>query len=81
MDLALNRLRGKHACMLLCRSTFKLSEAAQQVLRLQRLLVVVVKKFLGRLNLGSGFREVLEETVDFWVICAVLLRDLAFVLQ
>jgi hypothetical protein len=67
--------------MLLCRRTLKLSEAAQEVLRLQRLLVVVVEKFVGRLNLCSGFREVLEETVDFWVVSAVLLRDLASVLQ
>ena len=80
MDVALNGLRGQHVCML-CWSTFKLSEATKEVLRLQALLVVVVEKFFGRLNLCSGFREVLEETVDFWVITTVLLRDLASVLQ
>jgi len=66
---------------MLCRRTLKLSEAVQKILSLQGLLVVVVKKLLGRLNLCPGFREVLKETVDFWVVCAVLLRDLEFVLQ
>jgi hypothetical protein len=66
---------------MLCRRALKLSEAVQKILRLQGLLVVVVKKLLGRLNLCPGFREVLKETVDFWVVCAVLLRDLEFVLQ
>ena len=66
---------------MLCRRALKLSEAVQKILRLQGLLVVVVKKLLGRLNLCPGFCEVLKETVDFWVVCAVLLRDLEFVLQ
>jgi hypothetical protein len=80
LDLIHTALRGQHAC-LQSRRALELSEAIQQVLRLQGLLVVVVEKLLGRLNLRSGFREVLEETVDFWVVCAVLLRYLEFVLQ